>query len=166
MGRGWISRCDPRGGGLRRCPLSDCGSGPRRSRWLRSRAVSRNRSRKNRGVGLRAVRFVVVALLVSSLTAVLAGPASGYVIGGKRWPGHVIRYHNAFAADRQPVVAAVKDWNTSGVDVRFVAVPASQAQVTIVAMPGDFFPTVKLPGVGVVSSDAAGFASVARFRGA
>lgn len=109
---------------------------------------------------MRAVRFVVVALLVSLLTAVLAGPASGYVIGGKRWPGHVIRYHNAFGADRQAVAAAVRDWNTSGVDVRFVAVPASQAQVTIVAMPGDFFPTVKLPGVGVVSSDAAGFASV------
>ena len=102
-------------------------------------------------------------LLAATLVAYawLAGSAAAYVIGGRPWPGHVITYHNAFAADALEVRAAVHDWNTSGAHIRFVAVPAGGADVTIVRMPNDFFPTINLPGIGkVTGGDEIGFANV------
>ena len=78
---------------------------------------------------------------------------------GKPWPGHVITYHNDFPADVAAVRAAVRDWNRSGAAVRFVPVPATQAEVTILPMPVVPLSSVeKTPGGG--SADALGYATV------
>jgi Matrixin len=111
---------------------------------------------------LRRLRRAGVALAVLATLAtggVLAAgiaPAGAYVIQGHAWPGHVIRYHNAFPADAAAVAAAVHDWNTSGADVRFVSAPTSQADVTIAEMPSNFLDQT----AGADNSDLLGYASV------
>jgi hypothetical protein len=50
----------------------------------------------------------------------------------------------------------VHDWNTSGADVRFVSAPASQADVTIAAMPSNFLDQA----AGANNADLLGYASV------
>jgi PKD repeat protein len=114
-----------------------------------------------------AIRLVTRALRLGSIVVALtvlacAANARAYVIGGTAWPDHVVTYHNDSAVDARAVAEAVHDWNTSGVHVRFVASSAGRAEVTIVTMPPHFFPTIKLPGIGSVSPDALGFATVGR----
>ena len=93
-------------------------------------------------------------MLTGALT-IAPQAAHAYVIQGHRWPGHVITYHNDVRADAPAVAAAVHDWNTSGADVRFVSVPAAQAEVTIVEMHHSFVDTA--PGAG--GAEALGFAT-------
>jgi hypothetical protein len=57
--------------------------------------------------------------------------ADGYVVKGRAWPGGIIRYYNAAPDQRWAVQRAVAAWNSSGARVRFVAVPAAQAQLRI-----------------------------------
>ncbi len=61
-----------------------------------------------------------------------AGPASAYRFEGKKWPGHTITYYNAATSSASAVASAVYTWNTSGANIRFVAVPKAQANVVIV----------------------------------
>ena len=68
-----------------------------------------------------------------------AAGADAYVIGGKPWPGGVIRYYNADPGMKTEVAAATKAWNTSGAHVHFIAVPRSRAQVLIVGWPKHAF---------------------------
>ena len=68
--------------------------------------------------------------------ALLGAGAQAYVGQGRPWPGGVIRYYNAAPDQAWAVRRAVSAWNTSGARVRFVAVPASQAQVRIEHFPG------------------------------
>jgi hypothetical protein len=97
----------------------------------------------------------VTALTLAGTLALCAGTAGAYVIAGHRWPGHVITYHNDFRADAAAVAAAVHNWNTSGVDVRFVSVPAAKAEVTIVQMRHSFADNAP----GAAGADALGFAT-------
>src|SRR5262245_15414707 len=84
---------------------------------------------------------VAVRLACACVLAVLAAgtgmleEADGYVVGGQPWPGGVIRYYNAATDQSLAVRRAVDGWNTSGAAVRFVAVPASKAQVRIEHFP-------------------------------
>src|SRR5438105_8038773 len=64
-----------------------------------------------------------------------AGNADGYVTAGRPWPGGVIGYYNAAPDQAWALQKAVDAWNESGARVRFVPVPASQAQVTIKHFP-------------------------------
>jgi Matrixin len=83
-----------------------------------------------------ATRFVCACVLavLAAGTGLLQG-ARGYVVGGQPWPGGVIRYYNAAADQSWAVRRAVDTWNASGAAVRFVAVPASRAQVRIEHFP-------------------------------
>jgi PKD repeat protein len=81
-----------------------------------------------------ATGATVLALVVAALGAG-AHSAAAYVIGGATWPGGVIRYHNDDPADAKEIAGAVKAWNHSGAHVHFIAVSASQADVTIVPWP-------------------------------
>jgi hypothetical protein len=104
-------------------------------------------------------RAATAALAVLAVSALLVTDAAhAYVIQGRAWPGHMITYHNDFPADAAAVAAAVHDWNTSGADIRFVAAPASQAEVTIVEMPSNFLDGA--PGAGNTAADLLGYASV------
>jgi hypothetical protein len=105
------------------------------------------------GLGARAALTLAGALAAS--LALSPPAASAYVIKGHRWPGHVITYHNDFPADAAAVAAAVRNWNTSGVDVRFVSVPAARAEVTIVQMRHSFADNAP----GAAGADALGFAT-------
>jgi PKD repeat protein len=73
--------------------------------------------------------------LVSASLWLGAGSANAYVIGGKPWPGGLIRYYNADPGMRSEVAAATKAWNSSGAHVHFIAVSQSRAQVLIVGWP-------------------------------
>lgn len=80
--------------------------------------------------------MVLFAVLVTAAFGWLgAAGADAYVIGGKAWPGGVIRYYNADPGMKTEVAAATKAWNTSGARVHFVAVPRSRAQLLIVGWP-------------------------------
>jgi hypothetical protein len=84
-----------------------------------------------------SVRTSALALLGASALClgVLAKGAGGYVIKGSTWPGGVVRYYNAAPDQRSAVQRAVDAWNSSGAKVRFVAVPAAQAQLRIEHFP-------------------------------
>jgi hypothetical protein len=74
--------------------------------------------------------LALAATLALSLGVLVKG-ADGYVISGRAWPGGVVRYYNAATDQRWAVQQAVNAWNSSGARVRFVAVPAAQAQLRI-----------------------------------
>lgn len=78
----------------------------------------------------RTLLFALLALAAAAL-GVLATHADGYVATGAPWPGGVIRYYNAATDQRWAVEKAVEAWNLSGARVRFVPVPAAQAQLRI-----------------------------------
>jgi hypothetical protein len=78
-----------------------------------------------------ALLFVLLALSLG----LPAKKADGYVASGRPWPGGVIRYYNAAADQAWAVQQAVDAWNSSGARVRFVAVPAAQAQLRIEHFP-------------------------------
>src|SRR5262245_4210066 len=67
--------------------------------------------------------------------AVLSDGAAAYVGAGRAWPNGVIRYYNAAGDQDWAVRRAVAAWNASGARVRFVAVPAPQADVRIEHFP-------------------------------
>src|SRR5256885_16642140 len=77
---------------------------------------------------------LLFALLALSL-GLPAKKADGYVAKGRPWPGGVIRYYNAAPDQAWAVQQAVAAWNTSGARVRFVAVPAAQADLRIQHFP-------------------------------
>lgn len=62
--------------------------------------------------------------------------ADAYVVSGRAWPNGVIRYYNDAPDEAWAVKQAVAAWNTSGARVRFVAVPAAQADVRVEHFPG------------------------------
>jgi hypothetical protein len=79
-----------------------------------------------------ACAFVLAVLAAG---AGLLQAAHGFNPGGHRWPGGVIRYYNAAGDQSWAVQQAVDAWNSSGAAVRFVAVPAAQAQLRIQHFP-------------------------------
>lgn len=101
-----------------------------------------------------------MALAVAALApALTATSAQAFHDQGRAWPGHVITYHSDFPGDVAAVRAAVRDWNTSGVAVRFMPVRAARAEVTILPMPVIPLSSVeKTRGGG--SADALGYATV------
>lgn len=81
-------------------------------------------------------RFLCAAVLVA--VAASSGAlenARGYNVSGRPWPGGVVRYYNAAPDQAWAVQRAVDAWNSSGAALRFVAVPASQAQLRIEHFP-------------------------------
>jgi hypothetical protein len=76
------------------------------------------------------VRRLVVAAAFA-LLCLSSGTAHAYVIGGPPWPGHTIRYFNADTQLARPIAIAVRAWNTSGANLRFVPVPRKRAAVII-----------------------------------
>lgn len=92
-----------------------------------------------------------IALVVSGLAAAPAGastpvlvPPSGGLLAGPsfnlygsqfRWKTHVVRYHNRARELGPQVRAAARAWNRSGARIRWKAVPARRAQVTISVNP-------------------------------
>jgi matrixin len=123
----------------------------------RSGWVARRRSLRR---GLSPTGGVLGACLV--IVALSAPAASAYRLGGEKWPGHRITYHNAFPREAKVVRAAVRAWNHSGVHLRFVATSRRRAEVIIHRMPRDFFPTVNVPGYGKVNTDSDGLATLGR----
>jgi hypothetical protein len=116
---------------------------------------ARRRRRSRANITLAGTAALIVALL-AALTAV---PAMAFNDEGHAWPDHVITYHNDVPADTAAVRAAVHDWDTSGASVKFVPVPAAQAEVTILSMPVVPLSTLeKTPGGG--SADALGYATI------
>lgn len=115
--------------------------------------------RARRSWRTRTATAVVVLLTLASALAAGVAPAHAYVIEGQPWPGHVITYHNDLRADAAAVAAAVHDWNTSGASVRFVAAPASRAEVTISQMPAPSSPGSSSTG-STVGADVLGYATV------
>src|SRR5262249_44707221 len=81
-------------------------------------------------VGLRRLTLML-ATLTAIAAAAAASPAAAYNFHAVKWPGGVIRYFNAAPDQGWAVAQAGHAWNTSGADVRFVAVPRSSAQLVI-----------------------------------
>jgi hypothetical protein len=86
-------------------------------------------------MGSRRLCASVLASLVLLGALLLGQVADGYVADGRPWPGGVIRYYNAATDQAWAVQRAVNAWNASGARVKFVAVPAGQAQVRIEHFP-------------------------------
>jgi hypothetical protein len=85
---------------------------------------------------MRKTRVVPVLLALAVPTLVLfGGSADAYVAEGHPWPGGVIRYYNAAPDQAWAVKRAVAAWNSSGAKIRFVAAPASKADVRIEHFP-------------------------------
>lgn len=86
-------------------------------------------------MGVPAMRITVAALACAAGLALCLGllprSAHGYLIKGRPWPGGVIGYYNAATDQAWAVRHAVEAWNSSGARIRFVAVPAAQAQLRI-----------------------------------
>jgi hypothetical protein len=78
--------------------------------------------------------FALLALAAAG-SLLLAGAARPYVAEGHPWPRGTIRYYNAAPDQAWAAKQAVTAWNTSGAHVRFVAVPASRADVRIEHFP-------------------------------
>ena len=78
-------------------------------------------------------RWIVPAVLAASVagSVLLTGAAGAYVVAGQAWPGGVIRYYNDAPDQAWAVKRAVDAWNASGAQIRFVAAPASTADVRI-----------------------------------
>lgn len=60
-----------------------------------------------------------------------ASSASAYQLGGQRWPGRTVTYHNTSRVNAAAVQDAVKAWNTSGVRIKFVPSTRRRAQIVI-----------------------------------
>lgn len=60
-----------------------------------------------------------------------ARPAYTFNPGRKRWHGRLITYHNRAKRYALQVRQAARTWNSSGIGVRWKAVPAHRARVTI-----------------------------------
>jgi hypothetical protein len=75
----------------------------------------------------------VAIVLVSVWVAGLAAPPPGaaYRFHGVKWPGGVVPYFNAAPDQAWAVGQAVRAWNRSGADVRFVAVAKADAKLVI-----------------------------------
>ncbi|MGH8230031.1 MAG: matrixin family metalloprotease, partial [Steroidobacteraceae bacterium] len=117
------------------------------------------RERLRRALRARITTGAVALTTVATVSAMVAAPAQAFHDQGRPWPGHVITYHSDSPGDVAAVRAAVHDWNTSGVALRFVPAPASRAEVTILPMPVIPLSSVeKTRGGG--SADALGYATV------
>src|SRR4051812_46972484 len=81
------------------------------------------------------MRFTWVCLGIVAFALTGSMRADAYVAHGRAWPGGVIRYYNAATDQAWAVKRAADAWNASGARVRFVAAPASQADVRIEHFP-------------------------------
>ncbi|MDP9227123.1 MAG: M10 family metallopeptidase domain-containing protein [Actinomycetota bacterium] len=82
------------------------------------------------------------ALLLAAVAAAVFGQAADaesahqqFNIGGRPWPGHLIRYFNGVPDQQAAIAQAAAAWNRSGTNVRFVSVPRSRADVVILPIP-------------------------------
>jgi hypothetical protein len=74
----------------------------------------------------------VRALALAAVALGLVAPAAhGARFIGQPWPGGRVPYSVSSAALREPVRIAVRAWNRSGADIRFVEVRRSRARVVI-----------------------------------
>src|SRR5881398_867317 len=78
----------------------------------------------------RIIRLLALAA-VAVVPLVLPSAGSAYVLSGRAWPDGAIRYYNAAPDQQWALTQAVNAWNRSGASVRFVPVPASEAQVVV-----------------------------------
>lgn len=107
---------------------------------------------------------VRIPLALALVLLALPGSASAYLIGGHRWPGHRITYFNADRKLSDAVAIAVRAWNTSGVDVRFVKAPRKRAQVVLASGDASRIP-LAFPSSIYDSGACAGFADVGWWPG-
>ncbi len=80
---------------------------------------------------MRPGRIVVLCALALAVAAGAVTPVAAYDFNGVKWPGGVVPYFNAASDQGWAVATAVRAWNESGADVRFVAVPRSRAKLVI-----------------------------------
>ena len=90
--------------------------------------MHRESKRSSRQLFLTAFACAVTAL---GLAAATPEQANAYRIGGQAWPKRVITYRVTVANFRQPVTAAIAQWNASGVRLRFREVRAGKADVIV-----------------------------------
>lgn len=81
-------------------------------------------SRSRRRAGLLAA-VCAVAITAGS------GPAGAYRLGGKAWSRDVITYRVTVARDRAPMAEAARQWNISGVRLRFREVRSGRGDVVV-----------------------------------
>ncbi len=75
---------------------------------------------------------VMTLVCLSAMVALPTVPASAYNAPGPRWPGTTIRYSESLPKSwNWGIRRAVKTWNASGINVRFVKVPRVRAQVRV-----------------------------------
>lgn len=90
------------------------------------------RSRRSSGRP-RARRRRIAMLAIGCALAIGAGsaPAGAYRLGGKAWARDVITYRVTVARHRAPMAEAARQWNTSGVRLRFREVRSGRADVVV-----------------------------------
>jgi hypothetical protein len=101
-----------------------------------------------------------VALTLAVLAAALPASAHAYAIAGSPWPEHKVGYYNADAELSDAVSMAVRAWNGSGIDVRFVRTTRSRAHVVI--RRGDVRGTISRAESGFDSGACSGVADIGR----
>lgn len=88
-------------------------------------------ARRLRSTRLTLWTTAILALVVGGVAAVPASAAT-VPLRGVKWPGGIVRYYDASPAAYAPAVKkAVRQWNTSGLKIRFVAVRYRAAQVVV-----------------------------------
>ena len=85
------------------------------------------------GRWLRRCTVAGFALLLMAVPALagLPGDAGAFVVTGRPWPGGTISYYNAASDQAWAVETAVRSWNSSGANIRFVATSRSGADVVL-----------------------------------
>jgi hypothetical protein len=75
---------------------------------------------------------LLAAGLAATFIALAAAPsADAYRLGGKRWPGRTITYHNSATRYAWSVNQAIAAWNASGARIRFVRASRKRAKLLI-----------------------------------
>jgi hypothetical protein len=76
-------------------------------------------------------RLVVLFGIVLVVAAAVPPQGPAYHFHANKWPGGIVRFYNAATDQSCAVGQAVRAWNESGAQVRFIAVPRSSAQMVI-----------------------------------
>ncbi len=108
---------------------------------------------------------LVGAVVVFGLAASAPQPAQAFRLGGQSWPKRVITFRLAVAGFRAPVTAAIAQWNTSGVRIRFREVRSGKADVIVKTLPTPRFPPSLPPGLRCGATGRAGLGTLGFTRG-
>ena len=77
---------------------------------------------------------LLLALATLALIALADPPgADAYRLGGEKWPGRTITYHADARGWGEAIRLAVRDWNSTGMQIRLRPAPRARAKLRIVA---------------------------------